>query len=52
MIEIINGNIFKGDADIICHQVNTHGIMGAGIALQIKEKFPDVYAVYREKSRE
>ena len=52
MIEIINGNIFKGDADIICHQVNTHGIMGAGIALQIKEKFPDVYEVYKEKCRE
>ena len=41
MIEIINGNIFEGDADIICHQVNTYGIMGAGIALQIKEKCLD-----------
>lgn len=52
MIEIINGNIFESDADIICHQVNTHGVMGAGIALQIKEKFPDVYEVYKEKCKE
>lgn len=52
MIEIINGNIFDGDADIICHQVNTFGIMGAGIALQIKERFPDVYEVYKEKCSE
>lgn len=48
MIEIINGNIFDGNDDIICHQVNTYGVMGAGIALQIKERFPDVYTVYYE----
>ena len=52
MIEIINGNIFDGNDDIICHQVNNHGVMGAEIALQIKERFPDVYAVYGEKCRE
>lgn len=52
MIEIINGNIFNGNDDIICHQVNTHGVMGAGIALQIKEKFPEVFAAYEEKCRD
>lgn len=48
MIEIINGNIFEGDADIICHQVNTYGVMGAGIAAQIKKLFPNAYTVYHE----
>jgi O-acetyl-ADP-ribose deacetylase (regulator of RNase III) len=52
MIEIINGNIFDGNDDIICHQVNTYGVMGAGIALQIKEKFPEVFAAYEEKCRD
>ena len=33
---------------IICHQVNCQGVMGAGIAKQIRDKFPTVYGVYRE----
>ena len=52
MIEIINGNIFNGNDDIICHQVNTYGVMGAGIAFQIKERFPEVFAAYEEKCRD
>lgn len=31
---------------IICHQVNCLGIMGAGLAKQIREKFPCVYQMY------
>ena len=31
---------------IICHQANCVGIMGAGIALQIREKWPDVFKQY------
>lgn len=48
MIEVINGNIFNGNDDIICHQVNTFGVMGAGIAAQIKRLYPKVYEVYHE----
>jgi len=49
MIEIIKCDIFKSNADVICHQVNTFGIMGAGIAAQIKKLYPEVYEVYKEK---
>lgn len=31
----------------ICHQVNCKGVMGAGLALQIKDKYPEVYQKYR-----
>lgn len=31
----------------ICHQVNCKGVMGAGLALQIKNKYPEVYQKYR-----
>lgn len=48
MIEIINGDIFDGNDDIICHQVNTFGVMGAGIAAEIKKRFPAVYKIYYE----
>lgn len=34
---------------IICHQVNCKGVMGAGLALQIKNKFPMVYKHYKDK---
>lgn len=48
MITIKDGDIFNSGADIICHQVNTYGVMGAGIALQVKNKFPNVYKEYEK----
>lgn len=46
MLEIVNGNIFDGDEDIIVHQTNCLGIMGGGIALQVRKLFPNVYEEY------
>jgi len=47
MIKIIEGNILNATDSIICHQTNTQGIMGGGLALQIKNKYPKVYEEYR-----
>jgi len=33
---------------IICQQVNAMGVMGAGLALTIRQKWPIVYREYRE----
>lgn len=46
MIKIIEGNLFYSDARIIAHQVNCQGKMGAGVALQIRRKYPNVYNEY------
>lgn len=46
MITYHDGNIFDSDAKIICHQVNTYGVMGAGIAAEIKGRFQEVYREY------
>lgn len=46
MISIITGNIFNSRTQVIAHQVNCMGVMGAGIAKQIKTRFPDVYDEY------
>lgn len=46
MIKIIEGNLFYSDARIIAHQVNCQGKMGAGVALQVKRKYPNVYNEY------
>lgn len=45
MIEMY-GNIFDTEQLHIGHGVNTHGVMGAGIALQIRDRFPKNYIKY------
>ena len=48
MIKIIDGDLFDTDAAVICHQVNCQGVMGSGVALQVKQKYPDVFAAYKD----
>lgn len=49
-MKLIKQNILNvtGPA-VICHQVNCLGIMGAGIALQIRKEWENVYIAYRDK---
>jgi O-acetyl-ADP-ribose deacetylase (regulator of RNase III) len=47
MIKTVQGNILNATEDIICHQVNCIGIMGGGLALQIRNKYPEVYPAYK-----
>ena len=37
MIKEVIGNLLETEADVICHQVNCKGVMGAGIAKQIAD---------------
>lgn len=47
MIKIINGDLLKAtDRDIILHQVNCKGVMGGGIAKQIRQQHPNLYWRY------
>lgn len=41
-------DIFLSDSSIICHQVNCLGVMGAGIAKQMKQKYPENFERYKE----
>jgi len=43
MIKNINGNVLHSRADVIIHQVNCLGFMGAGIAAQIRKLSPQNY---------
>lgn len=45
-MKIINGDILESNCNIICHQVNCRGVMGKGLAKQIKYKYPNVYNKY------
>lgn len=46
-IPVINGDIFESGADIIAHQVNCQGVMGSGVAKQVREKYPSVFKAYK-----
>ena len=45
-MNIIDDNIFNCTENIIVHQTNCRGVMGHGIALQIKNKYPEVFNAY------
>ncbi|WP_079709807.1 macro domain-containing protein [Paraliobacillus ryukyuensis] len=47
MIKIVEGNILNTDKNIIGHQVNCIGVMGAGLAKQIKNKYPIAFEQYK-----
>ena len=44
----VQGNIldYVGKVDVIAHQTNTEGVMGGGLALQIKNAYPEVFSAY------
>lgn len=43
-----NGDLFTTDAKIIAHGANTKGVMGAGVAKTVKEKFPWNFKRYKQ----
>ena len=48
MIKHIKCDIFESGAHVICHQVNCQGVMGSGIAKQVRTKYPNVYTEYKK----
>ena len=46
--DILSKNI-TGHELIVCQQVNCKGVMGAGLAKQIRNQFPRLYEKYRQK---
>lgn len=47
MIEYIEGDIFESPAQVIVNTVNTVGVMGKGIALSFKKRYPEMYERYK-----
>ena len=39
----IKGDLFEGEMDILAHVSNSYCVMGAGVAKQIKERYPEAY---------
>jgi O-acetyl-ADP-ribose deacetylase (regulator of RNase III) len=46
MITETYGNLLDADVDALVNTVNTAGVMGKGIALQFKRRFPEMFTAY------
>jgi O-acetyl-ADP-ribose deacetylase (regulator of RNase III) len=46
MVTYTQGNLLEADVDAVVNTVNTVGIMGKGIALMFKERFPSNFEAY------
>lgn len=49
MIKYVKGDIFQSRCSALVNPVNCVGVMGAGLALQFKNRFPKNYIYYRRQ---
>ncbi len=52
MITVGIGDIFESDAQTLVNTVNCVGVMGKGIALEFRDRFPDMYEEYVQRCTE
>lgn len=52
MITFTSGNMLETPADIRINSVNCVGVMGAGVALAFKTKYPEMYRDYQKACKE
>src|SRR5262245_52928371 len=46
MTQILVGDLFQSGAQTLVNTVNCVGVMGKGVALEFKRRFPDMYEDY------
>lgn len=46
--EVSGGDLFASGSEALVNPVNTEGVMGKGLALEFKTRFPEVFRVYRK----
>lgn len=52
MVKLVNGDLLDAKETYIAHQVNCYGMMGKGVALQIKNRYPDIFRRYQDYCNE
>jgi O-acetyl-ADP-ribose deacetylase (regulator of RNase III) len=48
MIHYINGDLFTSKADALINPVNCAGVMGAGLAKEFRDRYPECVKPYKE----
>lgn len=51
MLKVIKGDLFTAKGGVIIHGVNCQGVMGSGVAKEIKERFPEAYEAYKKAEK-
>jgi O-acetyl-ADP-ribose deacetylase (regulator of RNase III) len=46
MVQVLVGDLFESDAQTLVNAVNCVGVMGKGVALEFKKRYPDMYDDY------
>lgn len=49
MLTYIKGDLFSSPAQVLVNTVNTVGVMGKGIALEFKKRYPEMFKLYQKK---
>lgn len=52
MLEFVKGDIFDAPADIRVNTVNCVGVMGAGVALAFKQRYPEMFKDYQRDCKD
>ena len=52
MIQLTTGDVLSADAQTLVNTVNCVGVMGKGVALAFKQRFPEMFRDYAERCRE
>jgi len=47
MLTYLKGDLFNSPAQVLVNTVNTVGVMGKGIALEFKNRYPEMFKVYQ-----
>lgn len=45
----LEGDLFQSEAQTLVNTVNCYGVMGKGIALEFKKRFPEMFKIYVEQ---
>lgn len=48
MLRYVDSPLFQSPARVLVNTVNTVGVMGKGVALEFKKRFPEMYRQYRD----
>lgn len=49
VVEYVSGDLFETQCQTIGHGVNCRGRMGAGVAVEFRRRFPEMYQEYRRR---
>lgn len=47
MITYVKGDLFESPAKVLVNTVNTVGVMGKGVALEFKKRYPEMFVAYK-----